>query len=61
MDDVDTELVRLTLWALFAAANLAAGGHEADAARTADATLAAAGERFPFLKPAPEPDLGLFS
>lgn len=70
MDDEDAELVRLALWALFAAARLthpATPGHRGvtiakplaeQAAGTADTLLAAAVKRFPFLRP-PDPTGGL--
>lgn len=58
-DDEELETIRLALWTLFAAATHAAGGHEGDATRQADATLAAAEQRFPFLRPPPDPTGGL--
>lgn len=56
MDEVDVELARLALWALFAAGTLAYTADAEDAVSCADAVLEAATERFPFLAPPAPPD-----
>lgn len=63
MDDVDAELVRLALWALFAAATSAGHADYEDAIIFADRTLEGAQDRFPFLvaPPPPDPTGGLLS
>lgn len=53
MDEVDAELLRLALWSIFAAAWSVSNHDAPHAARAADELLAAAAERFPFLKPDP--------